>query len=184
MLLNIYILLRILTSLFYINFQFMNKQENVKKNYITLIDIMSIIIIFSVIILPVISYLYDNKYKENKMLSFIGIIIMIIVFIILYNIYKELGTNYSPSLQIKKDHKLIKTGIYKYIRHPMYLCGILILITNLLVFPNKISIICFIIGLIVFFLLRIPKEEEMLSTEFKEYIKYKENTKMIIPYIL
>jgi len=178
MLTNIYILLCILTFLFYINFQFMNKQENVKKNYITIVDIISIIIIFISLILPILLYFYN---KQHNSFSFIGIVIITIVLIILYNIYKTLGTNYSPTLQIKKDHKLINTGIYKYIRHPMYLCGILILISNILVFPSKISILCFIIGLIVFVLLRIPKEEEMLSKELKEYIKYKKHTKMLIP---
>ena len=41
--------------------------------------------------------------------------------IIFYLSHKELAENWSPFLEIKDHQKLIKTGIYKYIRHPMYL---------------------------------------------------------------
>ncbi len=40
--------------------------------------------------------------------------------VLFYYVHKELSNNWSPVLDICENQKIIKTGVYKYIRHPMY----------------------------------------------------------------
>ncbi len=40
--------------------------------------------------------------------------------ILFWRVHKTLGENWSPILEIRRNHKLITDGPYKYVRHPMY----------------------------------------------------------------
>ena len=86
-------------------------------------------------------------------------------------------------LQINKGHQLVKDGLYKHIRHPIYLgetlrnLGIVIVLTS--VFG-----LFFIVVATVLLLFRIEIEEKMLIETFGEdYREYRKNTKKIIPYV-
>jgi protein-S-isoprenylcysteine O-methyltransferase Ste14 len=97
---------------------------------------------------------------------------------------KALDRFFSFEVIIQKDHKLITKGIYKNIRHPMYL-GISLILLGLATALSSIYGILFLIILGVPVLLyRISAEEDMLIKEFgQEYLKYMERTKKLIPYI-
>ena len=184
----LYFILLSIISVLYLRFQTLNNFENVKKNYIQSYEFLRLLLlIIGVIIIPLISYFKFSEYniKINENFIIIPIILIIISALILINIYNELGKNYSFTLQIKNDHKLIKTGMYKYIRHPMYLVLILFGISQMLFLPNKIGIlpILFISPLFLYF--RIKGEEKMLLNTFgEEYKQYIKESKMIIPFIL
>ena len=50
----------------------------------------------------------------------VGVLIIIIAFIILLVAIKDLGRNLSPFPRPTRNSKLITTGIYRFMRHPMY----------------------------------------------------------------
>lgn len=86
-------------------------------------------------------------------------------------------------LQIVDNHKLVKNGLYKHIRHPLYLGEIFRTLIFPLIFSSLIAILFSVIA-IIFLLFRIRIEERMLLEEFgEEYEEYKRNTKKLIPYI-
>lgn len=96
-----------------------------------------------------------------------------------------LGTNWTESYeyQIKKEHQLIKDGIYKYVRHPIY-GGLMIAVTGaFIVAQTYLFIPVFIFQLIVMMFL--AKREECLLRDFfgKRYELYMQTTKMFIPFI-
>ena len=68
---------------------------------------------------------------------FMGILIIIIAFIILLVAIKDLGRNLSPFPRPLSKSNLVTTGIYRFTRHPMYYCLILI---SFGVFITKLSI--------------------------------------------
>jgi protein-S-isoprenylcysteine O-methyltransferase Ste14 len=95
-----------------------------------------------------------------------------------------LKTNWSPGLEIKTNHKLITTGPYRYIRHPMYTSFFLwsvfqgILLSNWLVLAVGIATFCLI------YFVRIPAEEKMMARAFgKQYRDYMKKTGKIFPRI-
>jgi protein-S-isoprenylcysteine O-methyltransferase Ste14 len=101
----------------------------------------------------------------------------------LYTLYFNQVGNFNIRPEIKSNAKLISTGAYKYIRHPMYFCLLLIMGGVILSDINLINIICYGILIIVLYL-KSEKEEMLWSEKMEEYASYKEKTKMFIPFVL
>ena len=86
-------------------------------------------------------------------------------------------------LQIVESHQLVKDGLYRHVRHPIYLGEILRGFGFVLIFSSIYGVLFMGVGTI-FLLLRITGEEEMLIEEFGEdYREYQRKTKRIIPCI-
>ena len=97
---------------------------------------------------------------------------------------RTLAGNWSRAVAFKEDHELIKTGLYHYVRHPIY-TGVLLMIlaTALSVGTLSAGIGFVIIVLGLWFKLR--AEEELLTVHFpNEYLAYKNRTKALIPYVV
>lgn len=89
----------------------------------------------------------------------------------------------TAQLQIVKEHKLVKDGLYKHIRHPLYLGEILRNLGFAVIFSSVYGTLIILMASI-FLVFRIEIEEKMLIRVFgEEYRKYKRNTKRLIPYI-
>ncbi|MEC6999716.1 protein-S-isoprenylcysteine O-methyltransferase, partial [Brucella abortus] len=56
-----------------------------------------------------------------------------------YASHKQLGKNWSVSLDIRREHKLVTDGLYRYVRHPMYLSFWLWAIAQFFLLPNWIA---------------------------------------------
>lgn len=96
---------------------------------------------------------------------------------------RTLGKYFSSGLKISKEHKLIKHGMYKHIRHPAYL-GVLLFWIGFSLFLGSLYGFFLMFGLIPCYLYRIRIEERMLMDKFgDEYREYMKNTKKIIPYV-
>lgn len=98
--------------------------------------------------------------------------------------HKELGRNWSITLEIRERHKLVSTGPYALIRHPMYTSFLLMGIGQAFLLANWVAGAAGIIGFAVLFFLRVEKEERMMLENFgPEYRAYMERTRRIIPYL-
>ena len=94
-----------------------------------------------------------------------------------------LWKNYSGFVVIKKGHKLITHGIYRYTRNPIYL-GLFVVVTSLPVYAASLYGFLVMLVLIPITLNRVRLEEQLLAEEFKdEYREYRETTKRLIPFI-
>jgi len=151
------------------------------KEYIVFIGIA----IFAIIIPIIASYRYPNlDYNVLLWLKYVGILMIILALFLFYSSHKDLDKQFSPTLDIKQNHKLIDTGIYKYIRHPMYTSLILFIIAQALLVPNKLGVASTTMALIILLLFRIPEEEKMLNKEFEgKYKDYSDKTCGLIPYV-
>jgi len=150
-------------------------------------EVVRLILINLFILIPLLSYFYlqSFNYPIPDSIKNIAPIIMLIALICIIKTSYDLGNDYSYSLQIRKDHNLVTTGIYKYIRHPMYFCGLLFIIGQSLLIPNLIGNISNLIVMYVFATGRIPDEENMMIKEFgNKYIEYMKSTNSVIPFIL
>jgi len=86
-------------------------------------------------------------------------------------------------LQITEDHQLVKDGLYKEIRHPIYL-GETIRNFGIVIIFSSVYGALFIGIATILLLFRIRIEEKMLVQVFgEEYEEYQRNTKRIIPHI-
>jgi protein-S-isoprenylcysteine O-methyltransferase Ste14 len=98
--------------------------------------------------------------------------------------HKELGRNWSITLEIRERHKLVCTGPYALIRHPMYTSFLLMGVGQAFLLANWVAGAAGVVGFAVLFFLRVEKEERMMLEIFgPEYRAYMERTKRIIPYL-
>lgn len=86
-------------------------------------------------------------------------------------------------LKIVKDHKLVTDGLYRHIRHPIYLGEILRNLGFVLIFSSVYGMLIVLLASVLL-LFRIELEEKMLLVIFgEEYKEYRRKTKKIIPHI-
>ncbi len=112
----------------------------------------------------------------NNMFYFLGILIIIIASIFILIAIKDLGRNLSPFPKPKANSNLVTTGIYRFMRHPMYYSLIII---SFGVFLTKLSIyhLCLTITLALLIKFKIILEEQYLKNKFKNYFLYKKGVK-------
>ena len=127
------------------------------------------------------------NYRFNWMnLSNTIIIISSIIFIISYILYGEVLRENSyllRTIEVKKDQKLIDTGLYGIVRHPMYLVTIFLFLSMPLILNCPITFIIFLCYPLII-IKRIKNEEKVLEKELDGYIEYKKRVKYrLIPFI-
>jgi protein-S-isoprenylcysteine O-methyltransferase Ste14 len=113
-----------------------------------------------------------------------GLAIIFLGMWLLFWAHIHLGKNWSPVIEKKfsKVRKLIMSGPYKYIRHPIYSASFIILIGFFVLTANwALTGVPFII-LILFYMSKIPREEKELINNFgKNYFNYKKKIGGLFP---
>lgn len=98
--------------------------------------------------------------------------------------HKELGRNWSITLEIRDKHELISGGPYAFVRHPMYTSFMLMGLGQAFLLPNWVAGLAGLVGFAVLFFLRVDKEERMMLEIFgPQYRDYMGRTKRLIPYL-
>jgi protein-S-isoprenylcysteine O-methyltransferase Ste14 len=91
---------------------------------------------------------------------------------------------FTVDVTITENHRLVKEGLYHYIRHPAYAGSLLAFLGLGLIFANYLSIIIIFVPICSAILYRIQVEEKALINNFgKEYLSYRASTKRLIPHI-
>ena len=127
----------------------------------------------------------NYRYKWIEMPNIVTIISSIL-FIIAYILYAEVlreNTYLSRTIEVQENQKVIDTGLYGIVRHPMYAVTILLFLTMPLILG---SIISFVIFLVYPFIIgkRIKNEEKVLEKDLEGYSEYKKKVKYkVIPFV-
>src|SRR5678815_3404859 len=102
-----------------------------------------------------------------------GVMCLVIGLWLFYRSHADLGTNWSITLEIREQHRLITQGVYRRIRHPMYSALVLYSLGHALVIPNWVAGPSNLIAFAILFTLRVHAEEQMMSDTFgDEYATY------------
>lgn len=116
----------------------------------------------------------------------IVVIISSVLFLLAYGLYAEVmreNTYLSRTIEVQENQKVIDTGLYGIVRHPMYSTTLILFLSMPLVLGSLYS---FIIFLAYPFIIakRIKHEEEFLEKELPGYKEYKQKVKYrLIPFI-
>jgi protein-S-isoprenylcysteine O-methyltransferase Ste14 len=96
--------------------------------------------------------------------------------------HADLGTNWSITLEIREQHRLITHGLYRWVRHPMYLAILVFSVGQALVLPNWLVGPSYGVAMALLIACRLRAEERMMLEEFdKDYEAYMAATKRLIP---
>ena len=116
----------------------------------------------------------------------IAIIISSIIFVLSYILYAEVlreNKYLSRTIEVQENQKVIDTGLYGIIRHPMYMATIFLFLSMPLILGSIYSFVIFLLYPIII-AKRIKNEEEVLEKDLKGYKEYKEKVKYkVIPFI-
>jgi len=137
----------------------------------------------SVFIMVLLNYnvWFESPFSIAQIFSWIFLILSAWIVISGYLTLKRKG---KPEINFENTSVLVKTGLYKYIRHPLYLSIFLFGTGVLLKQPGKYQLILGIVNLLAISLTARIEEYEMIVKFGDEYKNYMKETKMFIPYVV
>jgi protein-S-isoprenylcysteine O-methyltransferase Ste14 len=96
--------------------------------------------------------------------------------------HADLGRNWSITLQLRNGHQLVKHGVYRSIRHPMYASIWLFSLAQGLLLQNWLAGWSAFVTFAVMYFVRTPREEQMMCEFFgQEYRDYMHQTGRVFP---
>jgi len=153
-----------------------------KTNYGILLGLYLLITVGSVLEYFYCQYFRSFYQEINLIVSGIGFLMYLGVIPLRVKAINALGVYMSPDIKIVDDHKLIRYGPYRYLRHPLSLY-VMIEVMGFTLIPN--SYFSCLVALIIFcpfVIYRIYLEEKALIEKFgQEYIDYKKEVYALIP---
>jgi protein-S-isoprenylcysteine O-methyltransferase Ste14 len=111
-----------------------------------------------------------------------GVLCLMLGLWLFHKSHADLGTNWSITLEVREKHQLVMHGVYRWVRHPMYLALLIYSLGQALVLPNWLVGPSYGVAMVLVFSLRVGREEHMMLEEFgKDYEAYMATTKRLIP---
>lgn len=108
------------------------------------------------------------------------------VFLVAYILYAEVlreNTYLSRTIEVQENQKVIDTGLYAIVRHPMYSVTLILFLSMPLVLGSIYSLVIFLAYPLII-AKRIKGEEEFLEKELDGYREYKQKVKYrLIPFV-
>jgi protein-S-isoprenylcysteine O-methyltransferase Ste14 len=124
---------------------------------------------------------FINPFSVLQIISWIFLIVSIYAVITGYILLKRLG---KPTVNFENTSRLVSSGIYRYIRHPLYLSIFLLGTGIVLKDPGVVQVTLGCINLVAIFITAKIEENEMIAKFGEEYRQYMTKTKMFIPFIV
>lgn len=173
-----------------LDFSYYNRTYEVKKEKRSIVETGTMTMFFVIYYIALNSKIGVIGIKDSiENLYFIRVLIVIGTVMVgagcIINIIGRfnLGRNWANHIKIYEEHKLIQTGMYDLVRHPLYSSIMAMLYGGVLVYRN---ILCFALVTFVFIpfmYYRAKQEESLLEIAFPEYESYKNKTGMFFPKI-
>lgn len=115
-------------------------------------------------------------------ISWVGVAIFLFSYLLYAEVLRE-NTYLSRTIEVQKGQKVIDTGLYGIVRHPMYTVTIFLFLSMPLVLGSIISFVVFLAYPIII-AKRIRNEETVLEKNLDGYIEYKKKVRYkVIPFL-
>ena len=124
--------------------------------------------------------------KEWTTLSWIGLLLCLVGFVTRSLAMVTAASNFSHLIEDDKreNHVLVTHGIYRWLRHPAYFGYFYWAVGTQALLANPVCLIAYTIATFLFFLRRIPFEEQLLLNFFgNDYRRYRQRTWIGIPFL-
>jgi protein-S-isoprenylcysteine O-methyltransferase Ste14 len=123
-------------------------------------------------------------YTFSPVQAYLGIAVWVGTLWLFYRTHRDLGHNWSVSLDLRESHTLVTSGVYAYVRHPMYSGFWLMAVAQALMLPNWIAGPAGLVGFGTLFFGRVFREEDMMIAGFgDEYRAYMRRTSRVLPWL-
>ena len=127
-------------------------------------------------------FLFFADYELPNWVRGLGVLMMAIGLWLFWKSHTDLGLCWSPTLEIRKEHKVVKDGLYRRVRHPMYSAIFLVCIGQGLILNNWLAGWAVLVFFGLLYALRVRREEQMMINQFgDEYKNYMTETWRLFP---
>lgn len=131
------------------------------------------------------SWLAFADYAPPEWVTVAGIVLAVPSLVLLWCAHVDLGDNWSPSLELRRDHGLVTSGVYRHIRHPMYASIWLWSAAQSLLVHNWLGGAAIVPAFAVLYFVRTPREEAMMLDRFgAAYAAYRARTGRLLPRLI
>src|ERR1700683_5123212 len=118
-------------------------------------------------------------------LGWLGLIFDCAAVWLFFRSHVDLGRNWSVTLKVRTSHTLVKTGVYRYVRHPMYSSFLLLALAQAMLLSNWLADAAGLLAVGLLFAGRMLRDEPMMLDLFGEdYRSYMSGTRRIVPWLL
>src|SRR6266536_59221 len=118
----------------------------------------------------------------HDLVALSGIVILLLGLVIRWLAIFTLGEYFTRTVTISSDHRIIQSGLYRYLRHPAYIGALLAHLGLGLAFTNWLSFVLIFGPILLAAVYRMQVEEDALRQAFgAEYEEYARNRKRLIP---
>jgi protein-S-isoprenylcysteine O-methyltransferase Ste14 len=112
----------------------------------------------------------------------LGTVLATVGVFLFWKSHRDLGRQFSPTLELKEAHHLVSHGVYSRIRHPMYTALFVIATAQLLLIGNAVVAPAFLLAFSLLYFARIDHEEAMMLEHFGgAYADYQARTNRLFP---
>jgi protein-S-isoprenylcysteine O-methyltransferase Ste14 len=112
----------------------------------------------------------------------IGDLLVVIGFFLVARVYRE-NTYSSATIEVAKDQKVISTGPYAIVRHPMYASALLYLLGTPLALGSYWGYVALAV-MMIFLIWRLLDEERFLATNLPGYAEYQQRVRhRLVPFV-
>lgn len=118
----------------------------------------------------------------SQWISYVAAILLLLSYIMWAEVLRE-NTYLSRTIKVEENQKVVDTGLYGVVRHPMYLATLILFMSMPLVLGSLVSFFVFLVYPVLI-IIRIINEEKLLEKELTGYKEYKQKVKYrLIPFI-
>lgn len=111
-----------------------------------------------------------------------GVVLMPVSLWLFWRSHVDLGDYWSVTLEIRKGHRIVQDGVYRFIRHPMYAAILLFGLAQGMMLWNWLAGWSALASFVALYLVRTPREEKMMLEVFgDDYASYSRRTGRIFP---
>lgn len=115
-------------------------------------------------------------------LRWLGVGLGLSVMPLLVWVLRSIGSNISETVLVKGEHELVTHGPYRWVRHPLYSSGLLLILASGLIAGSWFLLVLWAIAVAIFRAVVIPSEEANLETVYgQRYRDYREDTGALLP---
>jgi protein-S-isoprenylcysteine O-methyltransferase Ste14 len=157
-----------------------SRTERVRERVLLSVSLAGLFIVPVIYLATGVPQRADHTFSAE--MAWLGTAVFAASLLLFYRTHRDLGRFWSVTLEIRQTHELVTTGVYRYVRHPMYSAFFLWAIAQALLLPNWVAGFAGLAGFGTLFALRVRREERMMEATFGDaYRAYAARTRRVVP---